>query len=284
MPFQVLRCRLQLLKERALEMELTQDEKVLRGLLQFVVCADARRVPSDAPLNLKYRDLILTAFEAAVEDGATVAYETSLIPAVPSDIPKLEETYFFAPEMCQHFSLPLRPLKTEGADVAAEPESQTPGPGRSRKWKNKSYRLVPPVPPGQRSEVAPPRVQRSEVKNQQAQLLEQCTKTLQAILAKLQNAGLTCEQRDKYQAMAEQMHQKIKSIKPPRKKKKKKEKLAHQEDDTKPGWKAGKGARRKEGRKKNKQRLRHVYSGKVWTNKKRTIDSDHADDVHQRAL
>ena len=49
-------------------MELTEDEKVLRGLLQFFLCADARRPSnSDAPLNLKYRDLILTAFEPAVK-------------------------------------------------------------------------------------------------------------------------------------------------------------------------------------------------------------------------
>lgn len=258
-------------------MELTQDEKVLRGLLQFFVCADARRVPSEAPLNLKYRDLILTAFEAAVEDGATVAHETSLIPAVPSNIPNLEETHFFAHEMwCQHFSLPLHCPGMEDADGAPKESQATPGPKRSRwQWKkNKSYRRFPPDPPG---------VQRSEVKNQQAQLLEQCTKTLQAILAKLQNTGLTCEQRDKYQAMAHQMHQKIESIKPAKKKKKKKREQFAPEHDTKACWKAGKGARRKEGRKKNKQRLRHVYSGKVWTRQKRKMDLNHPDDVNQRA-
>ena len=269
-------------------MELTQDEKALRGLLQFFVCADARRVPSEAPLNLKYRDLILTAFEAAVEDGATVALhalETSLIPVVPSDIPKMEEMHFFAPEMCQHFSLPLHCPGMEDVDAAdaAAPESQaTPGPGRSGRsrwrWKNKSYTPFPPDPPGP---PGPPGVQRSEVVNQQAQLLEQCTKTLQAILAKLQNTELTCEQRDKYQAMAQQMHQKIESIKPPKKKKnkKKRDKCVPQEHDTKPCWKAGKGARRKEWRKKKEQRLRQVYSGKVWTCKKKKTDLDHPDDV-----
>ena len=275
-PCEVLRCRLQLLNW-ALEMELTQDEKVLRGLLQFFVCADARRVPSEAPLNLKYRDLILTAFEAAVEDGAIVAHETSLIPAVPSNIPNLEETHIFAHQMwCQHFSLPLHCPGMEDADGAPKESQATPGPKRSRwQWKkNKSYRRFPPDPPG---------VQRSEVKNQQAQLLEQCTKTLQAILAKLQNTGLTCEQRDKYQAMAHQMHQKIESIKPAKKRKKKKREQFAPEHDTKACWKAGKGARRKEGRKKNKQRLRHVYSGKVWTRQKRKMDLNHPDDVNQRA-
>lgn len=46
-------------------MDLTEDEKVLRGLLQFFLCADARRPSEDAPLNLKYRDLIMTAFQPA---------------------------------------------------------------------------------------------------------------------------------------------------------------------------------------------------------------------------
>jgi len=121
-------------------MELTQDEKVLRGLLQFFVCADARRVPSEAPLNLKYRDLILTAFEAAVEDGAIVAHETSLIPAVPSNIPNLEETHIFAHEMwCQHFSLPLHCPGMEDADGAPKESQATPGPKRSRwQWKKTS--------------------------------------------------------------------------------------------------------------------------------------------------
>lgn len=266
-------------------MELTQDEKVLRGLLQFFVCVDARRVPSEAPLNLKYRDLILTAFEAAVEDGATDAHETSSMPAVPSNIANLEATHPFAHEMwCQHFSLPLHCPGMEH-DGAPKESKVTPGPKRSRwQWKkHKVYRRFPPDPPGPPGPPRGPRVQQSEVKNQQAQLLEQCTKTLQAILAKLQNTGLTCEQRDKYQAMAQQMHQKIESIKPARKKKKKKkrEQFAPQEHDTKPCWKAGKGARRKEGRKKNKQRLRHVYSSKVWTSKKKKMDADHPDDVHQ---
>eukprot|EP00435_Cladocopium_sp_Y103_P035997 s1844_g9.t1 len=48
-------------------MDLTEDEKVLRGLLQFFLCADARRPSEDAPLNLKYRDLIMTAFHPALK-------------------------------------------------------------------------------------------------------------------------------------------------------------------------------------------------------------------------
>lgn len=48
-------------------MDLTEDEKVLRGLLQFFLCADARRPSEDAPLNLKYRDLIMTAFQPALK-------------------------------------------------------------------------------------------------------------------------------------------------------------------------------------------------------------------------
>jgi len=48
-------------------MDLTEDEKVTRGLLQFFLCADARRPSEDAPLKLKYRDLILTAYEVALK-------------------------------------------------------------------------------------------------------------------------------------------------------------------------------------------------------------------------
>ncbi|CAE7502681.1 unnamed protein product [Symbiodinium natans] len=44
-------------------MELSEDERVLRGLLQFFVCADARRSASEeVPLRLRYRELVLTTY------------------------------------------------------------------------------------------------------------------------------------------------------------------------------------------------------------------------------
>ncbi|CAJ1332009.1 unnamed protein product [Effrenium voratum] len=57
-------------------LELTQDERVLRGLLQFFLCADARRPSEEVPLRLKYRDLILTAFPSAVSQSRAAGLET----------------------------------------------------------------------------------------------------------------------------------------------------------------------------------------------------------------
>eukprot|EP00933_Yihiella_yeosuensis_P048073 TRINITY_DN44093_c0_g1_i1.p1 TRINITY_DN44093_c0_g1~~TRINITY_DN44093_c0_g1_i1.p1 ORF type:complete len:359 (-),score=118.03 TRINITY_DN44093_c0_g1_i1:137-1213(-) len=58
---------------------LTEDERALRGLLQFFVCADARRSASEqVPLRLRYKDLIVAGFElpevqASVSGGASQA-------------------------------------------------------------------------------------------------------------------------------------------------------------------------------------------------------------------
>jgi len=45
--------------------DLTEEERNLRALLQFCICADVRRPSaSQAPLGLRYRELIITAYDA----------------------------------------------------------------------------------------------------------------------------------------------------------------------------------------------------------------------------
>eukprot|EP00913_Durusdinium_trenchii_P011922 g11199.t1 len=64
--------------------------------------------------------------------------------------------------------------------------------------------------PSTRPYVMPPR---HSAEAQQVQLLGEFTKTLQSILTKLQNTELPDSQREKYQAMADKIHNKIKTIK-----------------------------------------------------------------------
>eukprot|EP00438_Fugacium_kawagutii_P001086 Skav236109 [mRNA] locus=scaffold1166:395337:396185:+ [translate_table: standard] len=203
-------------------MELTEDEKVLRALLQFVLCEDARRSSSEAPLKLKYRDLILAAFEPAVRHASTVALKGGL-PKEPEWEPA---PVFVGAEMCQQVSLALQPLAIEGPgsdsqatdgpkgchDIpnAEDPlRDKTSLKGKRGRWKNKTYNRSPAT-------------EKEELKNKQTQVLGQFTKTLQDILSKLQNPELPPEHRERYQAMAQKIHEKIKSIKPSTQKKKKK--------------------------------------------------------------
>jgi hypothetical protein len=68
--------------------ELTKEERALRGLLQFYVCADARRQNSEtaSPLQMRYRELITVGYEVVsnikeqlpkVVDPNTSGIETS---------------------------------------------------------------------------------------------------------------------------------------------------------------------------------------------------------------
>lgn len=200
-------------------MELTEDEKVLRALLQFVLCEDARRsLSSDAPLKLKYRDLILAAFEPAVRHASAVALKGDL----PNEPEWEPARMFVGAEMCQQVSLALTPLAIEGPcsdsqakDGPKECHDTPIGPVKSSKgkpgrWKHMTYNRSPAT------------AKKEELKNQQAQVLGQFTKTLQDILSKLQNPELPTEHRERYQAMAQQIHEKIRSIKPSTSTKKKK--------------------------------------------------------------
>jgi len=60
--------------------ELTEDERILRGMLEFFVCSDIERVKRQAPLPVKYRDFIVSSFEVLQhkncvhEDGAALPH------------------------------------------------------------------------------------------------------------------------------------------------------------------------------------------------------------------
>ena len=202
-------------------MGLTEDERILRGLLRFYLCTDGRKRSADAPLNLQYRDLILTAFDA-VRDNAVAEAGFGLIPTNNSE---REDAEMFGVDTCQLFSVPLSYLAIEDADGPSKECEGTPTADRTtdrpilqwQKPKNKfrGLRLLSAYSKAREA-------QESAAKNQQAQLLEQCTKTLQTILSKLQNTVLTAEHREKYEAMAHQMHQKMQSIRIPKKKTKRK--------------------------------------------------------------
>lgn len=87
-------------------------------------------------------------------------------------------------------------------------------------WKNKiykPYRLI------RESQVVR---RRGAIVHKKTQLLAECTQTLQMILSKLQGKELSEEQRAKYRAMAEKMHEKIATISSQTKKKKKMKKSA----------------------------------------------------------
>eukprot|EP00439_Symbiodinium_sp_Y106_P076992 s2007_g16.t1 len=69
-----------------------QDERVLRGLLQFFVCADARRSASEeVPLRLRYRDLVLTTYSASAMHEKIDAAKTSELLQATVDVEALEE-------------------------------------------------------------------------------------------------------------------------------------------------------------------------------------------------
>lgn len=58
------------ISEAPLEAALTDNERILRGLLQFHICEDARRPSSvEAPLRMKYRDLITVAYDSTCRDN-----------------------------------------------------------------------------------------------------------------------------------------------------------------------------------------------------------------------
>jgi len=43
--------------------ELTEEERILRGMLEFFVCSDIERVKRQTPLPIKYRDFIVSSFD-----------------------------------------------------------------------------------------------------------------------------------------------------------------------------------------------------------------------------
>lgn len=65
---------------------------MLRGLLQFFVCADARRSASEeVPLRLRYRDLVLTTYTASAMHEKVDAAKTSGLLQATVDVEALEE-------------------------------------------------------------------------------------------------------------------------------------------------------------------------------------------------
>ena len=93
-------------------------------------------------------------------------------------------------------------------------------------WKNKIYRPDRLVRESQER-------RRGAIVHKKTQLLAECTQTLQMILSKLQGKELSEEQRAKYRAMAEKMHEKIAAISSQTKKKKKMKKSASSESYSK---------------------------------------------------
>ncbi|CAE8632153.1 unnamed protein product [Polarella glacialis] len=58
---------------------LRHDERALRGLLQFFVCADARRLSSEeVPLRLRYRELVTTAFQLPEVRAVALAQSSAI--------------------------------------------------------------------------------------------------------------------------------------------------------------------------------------------------------------
>lgn len=66
--------------------ELTKDERALRGLLQFCVCSEVRRQSNEEMrLNMKYRELISTCFDVIKDTIPVTAAAVSSTTPVPSD-------------------------------------------------------------------------------------------------------------------------------------------------------------------------------------------------------
>eukprot|EP00929_Paragymnodinium_shiwhaense_P065333 TRINITY_DN32764_c0_g1_i1.p1 TRINITY_DN32764_c0_g1~~TRINITY_DN32764_c0_g1_i1.p1 ORF type:complete len:557 (+),score=159.31 TRINITY_DN32764_c0_g1_i1:120-1790(+) len=105
--------------------ELTRDEKILRGMLQFCVCQDARgsgsRPSAAPPLRMKYRDVVTTIYDILTSEAQQASASSPEVEAsvAGNSASEMESAAHVAPVAVAAPVAPAAPAATPAA--AAEP-------------------------------------------------------------------------------------------------------------------------------------------------------------------
>eukprot|EP00419_Tripos_fusus_P068221 CAMPEP_0172892900 /NCGR_PEP_ID=MMETSP1075-20121228/147253_1 /TAXON_ID=2916 /ORGANISM="Ceratium fusus, Strain PA161109" /LENGTH=457 /DNA_ID=CAMNT_0013747663 /DNA_START=85 /DNA_END=1455 /DNA_ORIENTATION=- len=114
--------------------ELTEEERILRGMLEFFVCSDIERVKSQTPLPIKYRDFIVSSFDV-LQHRSHVHEVTATLPH--SLVGKLQQT------ACQSSSELLTPQNDRmPSQLFAEARPPCPLPGAATTSPSQQQRVT----------------------------------------------------------------------------------------------------------------------------------------------